>query len=126
MTFRITTAVLVLAASPVFAQTPKLTPRPSAATPAPANTETFGPYVPYTGPKAANAPMTTHMTPVENPEDAMIVVDVPEREGELREGTLLRTRIQDTLSTDSTLPGTRFWVEGREPITGTGAGLIPV
>src|ERR1700743_3790000 len=114
MTFRITTAVLVLAASPVFAQmsgvshpdstaitsddaqTPKLTPRPSAATPAPAKTETFGPYVPYTGPKAANAPMTTHMTPVENPEDAMIVVDVPEREGELREGTLLRTRIQDT------------------------------
>src|ERR1700743_351882 len=102
MTLRITTAVLVLAAAPAFAQmsgvshpdstaitsddaqTPKLTPRPSAAIPAtqaPATTETFGAYVPYTGPKAANAPMATRVTPMENPEDAMIVVDVPEREG---------------------------------------------
>jgi hypothetical protein len=145
MTFRITTAVLVLAAAPAFAQmsgvsrpdstvitsddaqTPRqLTPRPSAATPAPATTETFGPYVPYTGTKAAGAPMATHVTPVENPEDAMIVVDVPEREGELREGTLLRTRIQDTLSTNSTLPGTRFTAEVTEPITRNGRVIIPV
>ena len=97
MTFRITTAVLVLAAVPAFAQMSgvsrpdstaitsddaqtlkPLTPRPSAAipaTPAPATTETFGAYVPYTGPKAANTPMATHVTPVEIPEDAMIVVN---------------------------------------------------
>ncbi|HEX3966989.1 MAG TPA: hypothetical protein VHW70_03400 [Edaphobacter sp.] len=149
MTFRIMTAVLVLvlAAAPAFAQmsgvshpdstaitsddaqTPKLTPRPSAAIPAtqvPATTETFGPYVPYTGPKAAGAPVVTHAIPVENPEDAMIVVDVPEREGELREGTLLRTRIQDTLSTETTLPGTRFSAEVTEPITRNGRVIIPV
>jgi hypothetical protein len=148
MTFRMTTAVLVLAAAPAFAQmsgvsrpdstvissdeaqTPKpLTPRPSAAIPAtaaPATAEVYGAYVPYTGPKAASSPVVTHAMPVENPEDAMIVVDVPEREGELREGTLLRTRIQDTLSTSSTLPGTRFTAEVTEPITRNGRVIIPV
>ncbi len=147
MTFRITTAVLVLAAAPAFAQmsgvshpdstaitsddaqAPKLTPRPSAAIPAipaPATTEVYGAYVPYTGPKAAGAPVATHAMPAENPEDAMIVVDVPEREGELREGTLLRTRIQDTLSTSSTLPGTRFTAEVTEAITRNGRVIIPV
>jgi hypothetical protein len=145
MTFRITTAVLVLAAAPAFAQmtgvshpdsttitndeaqTPRpLTPKPSAAMPAatPATTEVYGAYVPYTGPKAAGSPAVTHA--MENPEDAMIVVDVPEREGELREGTLLRTRIQDTLSTTSTLPGTRFTAEVTEPITRNGRVIIPV
>ena len=37
----------------------------------------------------------THVTPVENPEDAMIVTSVPEREGELREGTLLKTKMME-------------------------------
>ena len=149
MMFRITTAVLVLAAVPGFAQmtgvsrpdpsvitsdeaTPAprpLTPKPSAAMPmmtAPATTEVYGAYVPYTGPKAAGAPMATHAMPVENPEDAMIVVDVPERQGELREGTLLRTRIQDTLSTSTTLPGTRFTAVVTEPIVRNGRVIIPV
>lgn len=148
MTFRIATAVLVFTTAPAFAQmsgvshpdstvitsdeaqTPRaLTPKPSAAIPAntaPATTETFGAYVPYTGPRAAGAPVATHVTPAENPEDAMIVVDVPEREGELREGTLLRTRIQDTLSTSGTLPGTRFSAEVTEPITRNGRVIIPV
>jgi hypothetical protein len=149
MTFRITTAVLVLAAAPAFAQmtgvshpdssvitsdeaaqtSRPLTPKPSAAMPAttaPATTEEYGAYVPYTGPKVAGAPMATHAMPVENPEDAMIVVDVPEREGELREGTLLRTRIQDTLSTSTTLPGMRFTAEVTEPIVRNGRVIIPV
>lgn len=149
MTFRITTAVLLLAAAPGFAQmtgvshpdpsvitsdeaTPaarQLTPKPSAAMPAtaaPATTEVYGAYVPYTGPKAAGTPMATHAMPVENPEDAMIVVDVPERPGELREGTLLRTRIQDTLSTSTTLPGMRFTAEVTEPIMRDGRVIIPV
>lgn len=143
MTFRITTAVLVLAAAPAFAQMSGVshpdstvitsdeaqTPKPSAAMPAttaPATTEVYGPYVPYTGPKAAGAPAVTHAMPVENPEDAMIVVDVPEREGELREGTLLRTRIQDTLSTSTTLRGTRFTAEVTEPVVRNGRVIIPV
>ena len=149
MTFRITTAVLVLAAAPAFAQmtgvshpdstvitsdeaTPAprpLTAKPSAAVPAttaPATTEVYGTYVPYTGPKAAGTPVTTNAMPVENPEDAMIVVDVPEREGELREGTLLQTRIQDTLSTHATLRGTRFTAEVTEPVVRSGRVIIPV
>jgi hypothetical protein len=147
MMFRITTVALVLAAAPAFAQmtgvsrpdptvitsdeaqTPRpLTPKPSAAAPttAPATTEVYGAYVPYTGPKVAGAPMATHAMPVENPEDAMIVVDVPERQGELREGTLLRTRMQDTLSTSTTLPGMRFTAEVTEPILRNGRVIIPV
>ena len=149
MMFRIMTAVFVLAAAPAFAQmtgvshpdpsvitsdeattAPRpLTVKPSAAVPAttaPAATEVYGAYVPYTGPKAAGAPMATHAMPVENPEDAMIVVDVPERPGELREGTVLRTRIQDTLSTSTTLPGTRFTAEVTEPIVRNGRVIIPV
>ena len=149
MTFRITSAVLILAAAPGFAQmtgvshpdptaitsdeaTPAprpLTSKPSAAVPtttAPATTEIYGTYVPYTGPKAAGAPMATHAMPVESPEDALIVVDVPERQGELREGTLLRTRIQDTLSTSTTLAGMRFTAEVTEPIVRNGRVIIPV
>jgi len=146
--FRIPIAVLVLAAAPAFAQmtgvshpdssvitsdevqTPRpLTPKPSAAVPtttAPATTEVYGAYVPYTGPKATGAPVVTHAMPVEDPRDAMIVVDVPEREGELREGTLLRTRIQDTLSTSTTLRGTRFTAAVTEPIMRNGRVIIPV
>src|ERR1700730_1734906 len=153
MTLRITTAALVLAAAPVFAQTsgisrpdpapitsddvapapkpatPELKPRPSAAIPAaaaPATTEGYGPYVPYTGPKVAGAPVVTHVVPVENPEDAMIVTSVPERDGELREGTLLRTKMVSTLATESTVTGSRFTAEVTEPIERNGRVIIPV
>jgi hypothetical protein len=146
MTFRITTAALLLVAAPAFAQmtgvsrpdstvitsdeatpAPKLTPRPSAAIPATATTtETYGPYVPYAGPKAASEPAVSHAMPVENPEDAMIVVDVPERQGELREGTLLKTKMMETLSTDSTMAGARFTAEVMEPIERNGRVIIPV
>jgi len=151
MTLRITTAALVLAAAPAFAQsaatgvshpdpavitaddpmpTPRpLTAKPSAAVPAttgtPATTEVYGPYVPYTGPKVANS-AASHVAPVENPEDAMIVTSVPERAGELREGTLLKTKMMDTLSTASTMRGTKFRAELTEPIERDGRVIIPV
>jgi len=149
MTLRITTAALVLAAAPVFAQTsgvsrpdsvpitsddvapatPALKPRPSAAVPmttAPATTEVYGPNVPYTGPKVASAAVATHVAPVENPEDAMIVTSVPERAGELREGTLLKTKMISALSTESTVTGSRFTAEVTEPIERNGRVIIPV
>ncbi len=147
MTLRITTAALVLAAVPVFAQTtgvshpdetvitsdevspaPKpLTPRPSAAVPATPSSEVYGAYVPYTGPAVASSHMTSvPATPVEDPRDAMIVVSVPERQGELSEGTLLKTKILDTLSTSSTVPGSRFTAEVTEPIMRNGRVIIPV
>jgi hypothetical protein len=109
--------------------TPALKPRPSAAIPAtaaPATTDAYGPYVPYTGPKVASAPVVTHVVPVENPEDAMIVTSVPERSGELREGTLLKTKMISTLSTESTVTGSRFTAEVTEPIERNGRVIIPV
>jgi hypothetical protein len=148
MTLRIATAAFVLAAAPVFAQTmgvsrpdptvitsddqmpaPRpLTPNPSAALPATAPTSdvVYGAYVPYTGPTATGSRPVTHVTPVEDPRDAMIVVDVPEREGELREGTLLKTKMLDTLSTSSTMRGTRFSAEVTEAIERNGRVIIPI
>jgi hypothetical protein len=64
--------------------------------------------------------------PVENPEDAMIVVSVPEREGELREGTLLKTKMISALSTESTVAGSRFTAEVTDPIERNGRVIIPV
>jgi hypothetical protein len=74
----------------------------------------------------ADAPVVKHAVPVENPEDAMIVVDVPERKGELREGTLLKTKMISTLSTSTTVRGTRFTAEVTEPIERDGRVIIPV
>jgi hypothetical protein len=106
-----------------------LTPRPSAAVPAttaPTTTEVYGPYVPYTGPSVPSSHVNSHVTPVEDPRDAMIVTSLPEREGELREGTLLKTKMLDTLSTSSTMRGTKFTAEVTEAITRDGRVIIPV
>jgi hypothetical protein len=106
-----------------------LTAKPSATVPAAATTtEVYGPYVPYTGPKVANAAVTTHTMPVapEDPLDAMIVTSVPEREGTLHEGTLLKTKMLDTISTESTLRGARFTAEVTEAIERNGRVIIPV
>lgn len=56
----------------------------------------------------------------------MIVVSVPEREGELRTGTLLKTKMIDTLSTTSTMQGSRFTAEVTEAIERNGRVIIPV
>jgi hypothetical protein len=142
MNFRITTVALVFAAAPLFGQSSGVahpdpavitsddaatrTPKPSAAVPAnvPA-AEVYGPYVPYTGPKVAGATLATHAMPVEDPRDAMIVVSVPEREGELHAGTLLKTKMISTISTNSTLRGSRFTAEVTEPIERNGRVIIP-
>jgi hypothetical protein len=155
MTLRITTAALVLApvftATAMFAQmsgvshpdttvvtsddaapaTPRpLTAKPSATVPAtaPTTTEVYGPYVPYTGPKVANSAVATHAMPAtpENPLDAMIVTSVPEREGTLHEGTLLKTKMLGTVSTETTIRGARFTAEVTEPIERNGRVIIPV
>jgi hypothetical protein len=74
----------------------------------------------------AGAAVATHVAPVANPEDAMIVTSVPERAGELREGTLLKTKMISTLSTESTVTGSRFTAEVTEPIERNGKVIIPV
>jgi hypothetical protein len=151
MKIQITTAALVLAAVPTFGQngmtgvsspepapisttgdsaaTPVLTPRvkPNAGTPAAApdsaGTVVYGPYVPYGS--AASASATAKVMPAGNP-DAMVVTSVPEREGELREGTLLKTQILQNLSTKTTLEGTKFTAQLTEAIERNGRVIIPV
>jgi hypothetical protein len=85
-----------------------LTAKPSAGTPATTaapGDEAYGSFVPYTGP-LLKAPVSSGATAVvENP-DEQIVTSVPEREGELREGTLLRVVMKEGISTTSTMPGT--------------------
>src|SRR5580704_2658590 len=115
MKILIATAALVLGSVPAFAQatgvsnpepvvitaddtatqTPAadtgrrpLTAKPQAGTPvaAPAATgEVYGPFIPYKGATATNS-VATEVYP-EGDVDGQIVTSVPEREGELREGT---------------------------------------
>jgi hypothetical protein len=150
MKIQITTAALVLAAVPAFSQSPAMgvshpdpavisstddaapvtqqaTPKPSAAVSTPSSTETvYGPYVPYKGATTATAGSFVSTAPPEDPRDAMIVTSVPERHGELREGTLLRTKMLDTLSTNSTVVGSKFTAEVTEAVERDGRVIIPI
>src|ERR1700682_4889872 len=97
--------------------------KPSPATPATSKTpsaEVYGPYVPYQGPKSGTAartplsksafdPDANIVTAVDRrPEDKTdydkgVVTSVPEREGEIREGTLVKVRMLKSLSTATTV-----------------------
>ena len=106
----------------------------TAAKPSAAKTETgseaYGPYVPYKGPAAAGAASATAPQPVavatKEDVDAQIVTSVPEHEGEIAEGTLLRVKMRDDLSTATTTAGTKFTAEVTEPITNMGRVIIPI
>ena len=153
MKMHIATAALVLAAAPAFSQsemtgvshpdaavitsTEDMTPQTPAAKPsadvpmatpsssvAPASPAVeYGPYVPYKGATVAGA---SAVTTAEDPADAMIVTSVPELEGTLREGTLLKVKIGETLATDTTVAGSRFSGTVTEAIERNGRVIIPV
>ena len=96
---------------------------PAAAT---AKSEEYGAYVPYSGPKLmTRTNRGTAVVPVADP-DAGIVTSVPERAGELREGTLLKVRMKEMISTTSTLVGTPFTAELAEPVEREGRVILPV
>jgi len=102
--------------------------------PAPA-AQTYGPYVPYVPPgSAATAPAPRDpdaeiVTSVPQrhaaDEDAGIVTWVPTRPNEVAEGTLIQTRIRETISTASTPVGTRFTAEVTAPMEQDGRVIIP-
>jgi hypothetical protein len=115
-----------------------LTEKPSAAVSAPAADSpavvVYGPYVPYTGPKAASGNLAS--TDAADADvsgsdlstgnvDSQIITSLPESEGELREGTLLKTQIRETLSTSSTIEGSRFTATVMEPVEKNGKVVIP-
>lgn len=117
-----------------------IAPLPASAT----STEVYGPYVPYRAPGtlAPTAPVATtafdpdaHIItsvdqapaqPDQATLDAGIVTEVPERDGELRAGTLLKTRMKNALSTTSTVVGTAFTADLIEPVTRSGKVILPI
>ena len=58
--------------------------------------------------------------------DAGIVTSVPSRPGELSEGTLIKARLQETISTVTTVAGTKFTATVSEPLMKDGKVIVPV
>jgi hypothetical protein len=106
-----------------------LTAKPQAGTPATASApeatpsgEVYGSFVPY---KGAPATVAKEVDP-EGDLDGQIVTSVEEREGELREGTMLRVNMVDGISTESTQPGSKFTAQIVEPVEKGGRVIIPI
>ena len=130
--------------TPDEAPAPKQAPKkPAAGTPVAAQAgsgEVYGAYVPYHAPGSptvgktafdpdANIVTSVDQTPssVESKDlDAGIVTSVPEREGEIREGTLLKARIKKELSTTTTVEGSDFTAELTEAVEKNGRVILPV
>lgn len=114
--------------------TPRTQAKPAAGTPASASAVTYGPYVPYTGPKVAGAtpaPTAADYTTADEalPDgsaDGKIVLSAPDVPGQLHEGTLLQTRMLQELSTATTAPGSRFTAEIMAPVEKDGRVIIPI
>jgi hypothetical protein len=128
----------VITAAPEVAPKPVAKPSPAipAETPAPA-AEIYGPYVPYHAPGAAPAPLSkaaydpdanfvTSASPRADEKYSGYVTSVPEKEGEIREGTLLKVRITKELSTTTTAAGSDFKAELMEPVEKDGKVILPV
>ena len=88
--------------------------------------EVYGAYVPYTGPKRDRDVVVNPKPLTEAQADADVVTAVVDRPGELREGTLLRARLVNKLSTISTEPGARFTAVLAEPVEKDGRVVMPV
>ena len=122
--------VVITASDDTAAQAPAadtgrrpLIAKPQAGTPAAATGEVYGPYVPYKD--AATTSVAEEIVPVGDV-DGQIVTSVAEREGELREGTLLRVNMVDGVSTESTVAGTKFTASIVEPVEKGGRVIIPI
>jgi hypothetical protein len=123
----------------------------SADIPATAPTTVYGPYVPYhtPGTAVADAPVSPaaydpdanivtaetagreqrHLLSDQNASandpDAGIVTHVASLPGELPDGTLLKAKLQQELSTMTTQPGTKFSAEVTEPVMRDGRVIVP-
>lgn len=99
----------------------------SPAKPSAAKPEVYGSYVPYQGPTVPGAASVTAVPQAVSPDvDSQIVTSVPETVGEINEGTLLRVRMREQLSTSTTEPGARFTGEIMEPVMNGGQVIIPI
>src|ERR1019366_2309575 len=127
--------------------------KPSAAVPATDSSQiVYGPYVPYRAPgtseqgapgagtKAfdADANIVTEATAgrdqrglltgsaAKTDNDAGVVTYVPARPGEVPDGTLVKVRLREDLSTVTTKPGTKFTADVSEPVMRDGRVIVPV
>jgi hypothetical protein len=130
--------------------------KPSADVPMTATTPAvvYGPYVPYrgAGSAAAEAPSASAGAAGFDPDaaivteatagrderqllagagnkataDAGIVTYVPSAPGEIPDGTLVRVKLREELSTLTTRPGTKFTAEVSEPVMRDGRVIVPV
>jgi hypothetical protein len=145
--------VITVDPSDASASTPKA--KPSAAIPAMPATKmvadpVYGPYVPYrpagggqsstvgSGAKSfdPDAGIVTSATagqadrrllsgPAKADEDSGIVTYVPSQPGEVNEGTLVKVKLREELSTLATQPGTKFTAEVTEPVMREGQVVVP-
>jgi hypothetical protein len=111
--------------------------KPSPAIPAPATAEKANSYAtpePTSAIAAVPAPVPGESQPAEgrrllkssSDPDANIVTSVPDVPGQVNEGTALRARLQNPLSTQTTHVGDTFLAVLEQPITQHGVVLIPV
>jgi hypothetical protein len=132
----------------------KAAAKPSAAIPATSPSGTsgtvYGPYVPYHAPgtpaptaqkEAAFDPDANIVTEAtagksdrrllsdalndKNDPDAGIVMHVPSKAGEIPDGTLVKARLRETLSTMTTQPGTKFTAVVSAPVMRDGKVIVP-
>lgn len=124
-------------AQPAPVLTPRTQAKPSAAIPATTQNSApvvYGPYVPYTGPKVAGTTAAATTTDYQTADEALpdgsadgkIVTSVPDVPGQLSEGTLLQTRMLESLSTATTQPGQRFTAEIMAPVEKDGRVIVPI
>ncbi len=117
---------VVIEAQPDETVTVRVSPaeKPSAAAPLRARSETgaavYGAYVPYRQSGGSGA-----AAPAADP-DGQIVMSVEEVPGELREGTLLRARIREGLSTATTSVGSKWTAELTSAVENRGRVVLPV
>ena len=120
--------------SPAPSSTPHYV-KPSPAIPAPSSAETTNSYAPAeSSPSVAAMPAPApvqsaegrHLLKPSTDPDANIVTSVPDVPGQINEGTPLRARLQNPLSTQETKVGDTFLAELLQPVTQHGVVLIPV
>jgi hypothetical protein len=139
-----TAAALALAAFPLVAQNsgvsnpdpvtidatsdaaPKATAPSKPSATKPATEEVYGAYIPYRGSSAAATVAAAPQAVPSGDIDAQIVTSVPQREGEINEGTLLRVRMLEQISTAKTAVGSKFTGEIMEAVTNNGRVIIPI
>lgn len=142
----------MITTTPDTESTPASAPaKPSAAVPATDSSQiVYGPYVPYHAPGTAaqsvaadkkafdpDANIVTEATAGRDDRrllsgagsaagnDAGVVTYVRSRPGEIPDGTLIKVRLREDLSTLTTKPGTKFSADVTEPVMRDGRVIVP-